>query len=181
MKTENSNTLQNPPEFITITCLEWKRVLKDDRFKDIIISSLSFLSNTKRVTIYAFVLMQNHIHLIWRIHREHRREIVQRDFLRFTSKEILSVLKNENSPLQKALSVKAKDRKYQVWERNSRKTPLYSATMIWQKINYIHLNPVRAGLCEGPEDYTYSSAGFYLYGSRRWDFLVHVNDVGGGA
>jgi REP element-mobilizing transposase RayT len=176
MKTENSIPRQNPPEFVTITCLEWKRVLKDDRFKDIVISSLSFLSDTKRVIIYAFVLMPNHMHFVWRIQREHRRENVHRDLLRFTSKQILSVLKNENSPLQKALTVKAKDRKYQVWERNSRKIPLYSETMIWQKINYVHLNPVRAGLCESPEDYEYSSAGFYLYGERRWDFLVHVDE-----
>ena len=119
--------------------------------------------------------MQNHMHLVWRIHREHRRENVQRDFLRFTSKQILGVLKNENSPLQKALTVKAKDRKYQVWERNSLKIPLWSTKMIWRTINYIHLNPVRAGLCGCPEEYEYSSAGFYLYGKRRWDFLVHVD------
>ena len=116
------------------------------------------------------------MHFVWRIPREHRRENIQRDLLRFTSKQILSVLKNENSPLQKALTVKAKDRKYQVWERNSRRTPLYSAKMIWQKIDYIHMNPVRAGLCEGPEEYEYSSAGFYLYGERRWDFLVRVEE-----
>jgi putative transposase len=30
-------------EFKTITCLEWKMVLKDDRFKDIIIDSLRYL------------------------------------------------------------------------------------------------------------------------------------------
>ena len=120
--------------------------------------------------------MQNHMHLVWRIHHEHRRENVQRDFLRFTSKQILSVLKNENSPLQKALIVKAKDRMYQVWERNSMKMPLWSTRMIWQKINYIHLNPVRAGLCGCPEEYEYSSAGFYLYGERRWDFLVRVDE-----
>jgi putative transposase len=174
MKSEKVNTPQNPPEFITITCLEWKRVLKDDRFKDIVISSLSFLSNANRVTIHAFVLMPNHMHLVWQIHREHQRENVQRDFLGFTSKQILSVLKKENSPLQKALTVKAKDRKYQVWERNSLSMPLWSARMIWQKINYIHLNPVRAGLCGCAEDYEYSSAGFYLYGRQRWDFLVRV-------
>jgi putative transposase len=176
MKSQHPASPQNPPEFVTVTCLEWKRVLKEDRFKDIIISSLSFLSTENRVTIYAFVLMPNHMHFVWRIHRGHRRENVQRDFLGFTSKQILRVLKNENAPLQKALFVNAKDRKYQVWERNSWKIVLYSARVMWQKINYVHMNPVRAGLCAWPEDYVYSSAAFYFYGDRRWDFLVRVEE-----
>jgi len=48
-------------DFITITCLEWKPLLKQDRFKDIIIESMTFLSNADRVNIYAFVIMPNHI------------------------------------------------------------------------------------------------------------------------
>jgi REP element-mobilizing transposase RayT len=72
------------PDFITVTCLEWKYILQDDRFKDIITSSLSFLSKQNRITVYAFVIMQNHFHLVWQIMNEHTREAVQRDFLKFT-------------------------------------------------------------------------------------------------
>jgi putative transposase len=72
-----------------------KPVLQDDRFKEIIISSLSFLSKANRVTVYAFVIMDNHFHLIWLIMNEHTREAVQRDFLRYTSQQILKVLRNE--------------------------------------------------------------------------------------
>jgi hypothetical protein len=39
------------PDFITVTCLEWKPVLQDDRFKEIIISSLSFLGLPKCNTL----------------------------------------------------------------------------------------------------------------------------------
>ena len=39
-------------EFITVTCLKWKHILKEDRFKDIIIDSLSFLSKAKRISAY---------------------------------------------------------------------------------------------------------------------------------
>jgi len=53
-------------DFLTVTCLEWKPVLDEDRFKNIIIESLSFLSKN-RVDIYAFVIMSNHFHLIWQI------------------------------------------------------------------------------------------------------------------
>ncbi len=49
---------------------------------------------------------------------DHKREDVQRDFLRFTAQQILKNLRNNNSPLLNELLVEAKDRKYQVWERN---------------------------------------------------------------
>jgi hypothetical protein len=31
---------------LTVTCLEWKHVLKDDRFKDIITESLTYLAES---------------------------------------------------------------------------------------------------------------------------------------
>jgi putative transposase len=166
------------PDFITVTCLEWKPVLQDDRFKEIIISSLSFLSKANRVTVYAFVIMGNHLHLIWQIMNEHTRDAVQRDFLRYTSQQILKILRNEQSPIQHDLVVNARDRKHQVWERNSLSISLWSSKVLWQKIDYIHQNPVKAGLCKYSERYYYSCASFYYSGDRRWDFLVHVDGQG---
>ena len=162
-------------EFTTVTCLEWKPVLHEDRFKDIIIGSLSFLTKSKRVTVYAFVIMSNHFHMIWQMAGDHKREDVQRDFLKFTGQQILKILRNENSPMQDELLVHAKDRKRQVWERNSLSIALWSDAVIWQKLDYIHANPVKAGLCEHPEDYKYSSAGYYCKGDKRWDFLTHCD------
>ncbi len=160
-------------EFITVTCLEWKHILKEDRFKDIITASLSFLSNAKRISVYGFVIMSNHFHLIWQMIGDHKREEVQRDFLKYTGQQILKHLRNEKSELQKELLVQAKDRKYQVWERNSLGVPLWSSGVFNQKLEYIHYNPVKAGLCKYPEDYRYSSARFYEKNKNDWDFLVH--------
>jgi len=78
-------------EFITVTCLEWTPLLEEDRFKDIILKSLSFLSSKKKVTIYSFVIMSNHFHLIWQILGDHRRDAIQRDFLKFTAQQILKI------------------------------------------------------------------------------------------
>ncbi|MBX2966857.1 MAG: transposase [Cyclobacteriaceae bacterium] len=163
------------PDFITTTCLEWKPVLHDDRFKDIITESLRFLSNENRIVVYGFVIMNNHFHLIWQIRGDHTRDGVQRDFLKYTGQQILKHLRNGSSPLLQALLVNAKDRKHQVWERNSLSVPLWTSNVIWQKLNYIHNNPVRAGLCENPWDYKYSSARFYLKHEKDWDFLVHID------
>ena len=162
-------------DFITITCLNWIPLLKEDRFKDIIIESLSFLSRSNRVSVYAFVIMSNHMHLIWQIMGENERQDVQRDFLKFTGQQILKILRNEKSPLQDELLVNAKDRKFQVWERNSLSIPLWSDRVMSQKLDYIHNNPVKAQLCRCPEDYKYSSASFYLIGVTRWNFLIHCD------
>jgi putative transposase len=174
-ETEGSVYSKEYAEFITVTCLEWKPVLHEDRFKDIIMDSLSFLTKSKRVTVYAFVIMSNHFHMIWQMVGDHKREDVQRDFLKFTGQQILKILRTENSRMQDELLVHAKDRKRQVWERNSLGIPLWSDAVMWQKLDYIHNNPVKAGLCKNPEDYKYSSAGFYCKGDKCWDFLMHCD------
>lgn len=81
-----------------------------------------------------------------------------------------------NSPLLEELLVGAKDRKYQVWERNSLSVELRNSHVFKQKVEYIHANPVRAGLSLLPEDYEYSSAVFYEKNEIRWDFLNHYED-----
>ena len=73
------------------------------------------------------------------------------------------------------LIVNAKDRRRQIWERNSLSVPLWTQDVLVQKLSYIHDNPVRAGLCRYPEEYKYSSAKFYICNEKDWDFLVHYN------
>ena len=53
------------PQYFTATNLEWKKLLQPDKYKDIIIESLRFLVTEQRIRLYAFVIMINHIHLIW--------------------------------------------------------------------------------------------------------------------
>jgi hypothetical protein len=65
------------------------------------------------------------------------REAVQRDFLRYTSQQILKVLCNEQSPVQEDLVVNAKDRKRQVWERNSLSILLWSSKVLAEDRLYI--------------------------------------------
>lgn len=153
------------PEFITVTCLDWKPLLEEDSMKDIIIESLRFLARKERIIVYGFVIMINHFHMIWQMKGDYKREEVQRDFLKYLSRQILTI----------QLLVNAKDRKYQVWERNSLGIPLWSTNAIWGKLNYMHANPVKAGLCAHEKDYKYSSAKFYANQCNEWDFLVHID------
>ena len=58
---------------------------------------------------------------------DHKREAVQRDFLKYIAKQILKILIKEKSPFLDKLLVRAKDRKYQIWERKSLSIPLSAA------------------------------------------------------
>ena len=55
------------PQYFTVTILDWQHLLKPDKYKDIIITSLQFLVKEKRIELNAFSIMSNHIHLIWQI------------------------------------------------------------------------------------------------------------------
>ncbi len=50
---------------------------------------------------------------------------------------------------------------HQFWTHENHAELIYSNKFIEQKLNYIHQNPVRAGIVENPEDYLYSSARAY--------------------
>src|SRR5262249_43280833 len=117
--------------------------------------------------------METHFHLIWQMLGDHKRSDVQRDFLKYTSQRILAFLREENQALIDELRVWTSGRKYQVWKRNSRSTSLTTEKFLIQKLNYIHYNPVKAGLCKYPEEYKYSSARFYICNKSDWDFLTH--------
>jgi REP element-mobilizing transposase RayT len=164
------------PDFITITCYNWERLIEREKEKEIIIESLRYLTKEKKVNVHAFVLMDNHFHIIWRICKGWKRENVQRDFLKYTAQQILKNFRNEKAAILQKIEVNLKDRKYQVWQRNSLSIELRSDSVYNQKLDYIHNNPVKAGLCELEEAYKYSSAGYYILNRNDWDFLTNTDD-----
>jgi REP element-mobilizing transposase RayT len=162
-------------QFFTATILEWKHLLQPDKYKDIITGSLQYLVNNKRVKVFAFVIMSNHMHIMWQVQAGNKREDVQRDFLKYTSQQIKSDLSIHHPQVLERFKVNAKDRTYQFWERNPLSIDLYTHAVFMQKLEYIHQNPFKAGLCKYPEEYKYSSARFYLTGIDAFGFLTHLN------
>ncbi len=79
---------------------------------------MKFLVNEKRTAIFAFVVMTNHIHLVWKIANNRKEEDVQRDFLKYNALKMKLKLKDEYPEKLKSFYVSTKDRKYQFWERN---------------------------------------------------------------
>ncbi len=150
-------------------------LLKPDKYKEIIKESIRFIVEDKRAKVYGFVIMPNHLHLLWKIELQWRLEEIQRDFMKFTGQMIKFDLIKHHNEVLKLFYVGAKDRKYQFWERNSLTRYLQSRTMIEQKLEYIHNNPVQGKwmLANDPLGYKYSSARFYENGDKEFGFLSH--------
>ena len=162
-------------QFFTASILIWIQILQNDSYKDIIIDSLDYLTSKNKCEVYAFVIMPNHIHVIWKMNEDYERADVQRDFLKFTGQQLKFRLQDGKSALLKKFEVNLKDRKYQFWKRNALSIDLFSREVIEQKLDYIHANPV-SGKWDLAEDfvaYPYSSASFYEEGKTRFNFLKH--------
>lgn len=161
-------------QFVTITNLNWLPVLQKDLHKEIIIEAISNRVQKQQVTVYAFVIMPNHMHFIWQLHDNIVKKDFQRDFLKFTSRSLLNFMRMNDDELINRLQVNDADRKFQVWERNSLSIDLYSEHVFMQKLEYIHNNPIQPKwrLADYPEEYRWSSASFYLTGKTEFDFIT---------
>ena len=167
-------------QFFTAVCYEWLKLLEDDEVKHIIVEALRKRVLNGQVKVCEFVIMPNHIHLIWRIQNGFKLEEAQRDFLKFTAKEIMNRLRlQKGEEGLEEIYVGLKDRKYQVWKRNSMSIDLIHEWFFKQKFDYLHENPCQPHwqLAEQPEDYKYSSASFYEEGKDEFGFLTHHVEI----
>ena len=71
--------------------------------------------------------------------------------------------------------VDLKDRAYQIWKYRPLSIELYSDSVIEQKLDYIHNNPIQEKwkLADTASEYRYSSAAYYLEDSLEWNFIAH--------
>ncbi|GIQ59574.1 transposase [Flavobacterium collinsii] len=160
---------QTLPHFITSTVVDWIDIFTRQVYRDIVIESLEYCIDHKGMILYGYVIMSNHIHLI--IQSEHGKlSDLIRDFKKFTAKNILE--KIQNSPesrrewmlerLRLATQSHSRNKEYQFWQYGNHAEEIYSNEFMWSKLDYIHLNPVKAGLVAKASDYIYSSASNYV-------------------
>ena len=90
---------RNHVQFFTAVCHEWLRLLETDDAKQIILEALRYRIAVGQIKVCAFVIMPNHIHLIWRVQNGYNLEDVQRDFLKYTAKELKAMLKIKEGEL----------------------------------------------------------------------------------
>ena len=92
-----------------------------------------------------------------------------------TANELKHSMEANDYEFLNAFLVNKADRKYQIWKRRPLSVELRTPAVFNQKLDYIHYNPVKAGLCLNPEDYYYSSAKFYYDGTDDFGILTHYS------
>ena len=127
--------------------------------KNIACSALDEAHRSGRFAIFAYVIMPDHLHLITNGARK------PSDTLRFingiTGHRVIGYLKEEGytASLEKLRDTKkARGDKYSLWDGHSNVFLVTSESIFMQRVNYIHQNPVRAGLVVQAKDYRWSSA-----------------------
>jgi putative transposase len=163
-------------EFFTATCLNWQPLLNDDKRKQILMDSLRFMVQDKRIWLYGFVIMPNHIHLMWCRQDDWLYKSTEQIFLKFTAQQIKFRILDSNPVELDNYRSTQRDRQYHFWERRPFKATMYNREVAHQKIDYMNYNPVKAGLCRQPEDYRFSSARFYLLNRDDWGFITHFEE-----
>ena len=167
--------------FMTLTVVGWVDLFTRVECKKIIIDSLRYCQNNKGLLIYAYVLMESHVHLIAAADDGSiGLSGIVRDFKKFTSREIIDWLQKNSGEsrrewLKMIFEFHAKfnpnNKHYQVWQQHNMPKMCIHPKFIRQKIDYIHFNPVKSEIVDKPEDYKYSSARNY---AGRDDYLLKV-------
>ena len=168
--------------FLTITVNEWVDVFTRKTYCDIIIDSLNFCVEEKGLIVYGYIIMSNHLHLLVQAKNEDLSDVL-RDFKKFTSGTIVRANEENKQESRKDWMLwlfKEKDEggkvSYQFWKPDNNPQLCYQLPFMWQKLNYIHNNPVRAGIVQRAEDYVYSSAADYVFGKQVGNVKVVLLD-----
>ena len=120
--------------------------------------------------IFAWCIMTNHVHLIFRSVNDQKPELLLGDFKRFTSNAVVQAIKENPhesrkewllAKFKKAAQQSSNVKHYQFWRHDNKPIELWSNKVLDEKINYIHNNPVEEGVVSYPEDYLFSSAKDY--------------------
>ena len=153
--------------FVTTKAVDYLHLFQRDLIKRVILDIFDCLRLRKRIKLYSFVIMPNHIHFLGQFTGEDPLANVVRDFKRQTSDRILRQLKVEGDTQSlDRLAGKVnrpEKQQYKVWEDDYNAKDIFSTDFLQQKIDYIHSNPCQPHwtLTRTPEEYMWSSARFY--------------------
>ncbi|WP_187261413.1 REP-associated tyrosine transposase [Pontibacter beigongshangensis] len=152
--------------FVSFTVVYWIDVFTREEYFAILTNSLDYCRKNKGMEIYAWCIMPSHVHLVFRA-RDNNPSVLLKELKTHTSKQIQKAISEHNQEsrkewmlwLMERAGLKNSNVKHrQFWQQHNKPIELWSATVIDQKIDYIHNNPVEAGFVSEPEHWKYSSA-----------------------
>ncbi len=151
-------------QFVTFSCYKRRRYLKTERAKRIVIGSLGARLAKHNGSCLGYVIMPDHVHvMVWFPQTGQLKDFL--NHWKDLSSHNLKQLFREHYPSYWS-RVNDED---PIWQPRYYSFNIWNRSKVEQKLDYMHLNPVRAGLCEHSIEYPYSSARWYH--SRRFAYL----------
>ena len=155
---------QEDLHFLSYSTVNWVDALTRASYKDIIVDSLRYCQDHKGLELYAWCIMSNHVHLIAKAAAGHKLQDIMRDHKKHTSKLIVDAIRNNGQESRSEWLLEHfinDDGSTQFWQRDLHPIWLRTPSVIDQKLNYLHMNPVSDGIVAEAEHYLYSSAQCY--------------------
>jgi putative transposase len=157
--------------FLTFATVGWVDILTHEKYSKIILESLRHCQREKGLEVHAWCIMSSYMQLMTsgRSKTDTLSEILD-DFQRSTSNEIIRTIPNDIKGsrrdwmlwvFREAGRKNANNMNAQFWRQSHHPQKITSKKCMDQKLDYIHSNPVKAGLASRPEDYLFSSARDY--------------------
>lgn len=167
--------------FVTFAVVEWVDALSRPIYKDILIESFKYCQANKGLILYAYVIMNNHIHIICSAADGHKLSDILRDLKKYTSKKMIAAIENNPQESRRRWMLwifrsngasNSNNEVYQFWQQDNHSVCLDNGEKTFQRLNYLHNNPVAEGIVEYPEHYVYSSAKDYGEGKGLLDLVL---------
>lgn len=167
---------QETPHFITATVVDWIDIFTRKSYRDILLNCFDFCIKNKGMVLFGYVIMSNHIHFIVQSKDGKLSDLI-RDFKKFTATLILKQLQTEpesrgNGSWSGLGKPQKPTQEIRIFRLGNHAEEIFTLKLMSAKLNYIHLNPVRAGIVEKANHYLYSSASNYSSGKGLIDIEI---------
>lgn len=163
------------PHFLTCTVVEWLPVFTRPDAAQILLDSWYHQRTNDGLCLFGYVILENHLHFVAQAPRLD--QCLSR-FKSFTAAQLIKLLEARHAEhllarLRFAKRAHKHDREYQFWQEGSHAEMVFTESVMREKLDYIHYNPVKRGYVDLPEHWRYSSARNYLgqqglIGIDRW-------------
>jgi putative transposase len=155
----------NTFHYITMVSNSRYPVFDEDEYCRILADIVEEIRILHPFKLVGYVFMPDHAHMLINPLKPEL-SIIMNKVKGKSAKMILDQLKADGKKMSlKQLKLNdVKGRSHAIWQKKSSMVDVVTSRFLQQKLNYIHQNPVRAGLCSDPIEWKWSSYRAYLPG-----------------
>ncbi|MEW5912641.1 MAG: transposase [Thermodesulfobacteriota bacterium] len=145
--------------FLTFSCYKRRRILDEDALKMLVVETLASQLTRQKGKCQGFVIMPDHVHaLVWFPEPDQLREFMKQ-WKRLSSLRIKRNLREHRTGYLRIVNIEDP-----VWQEGYYGFNIYSDGKMKEKLDYMHRNPVKAGLVVRAEQWRFGSARYYACG-----------------